>query len=408
VKAGYSQVLLVDDGGFFPEVDNQRDYAWFLMDAMKMLGTDGVSIGERDLRFGLAYLKSQQKRTGLPVVCANLLEKKSQKSVFPPFVIKRVGGLQVGIFGLIGDKIDLGPAKDSLMVSEPSAAARKTIAELKKKGVNVIVLLSQLGKVESEDLVSATEGVDAVIVGHNTPMIEKGRMIKNTVACYGGDQGQFVCRTELTLDDKKHSTSGDAAAIMLGPEVGEKPEVLKLVKSFEDGFNEKIRKEELENAKKQAAMHPSEAADHYLGSEVCVRCHADEGAQWKTTAHSAAWATLQEVKKDATPECIPCHVVGFNKPGGFVNGTSTPQLGNVQCESCHGMGTQHNAFAANPTQLNESTCKQCHNPERDPDFNFEKRVAMIVHSNTSGESLKNVQQKMKEGNSPMMKGHGTK
>jgi hypothetical protein len=47
------------------------------------------------------------------------------------------------------------------------------------------------------------------------------------------------------------------------------------------------------------------------------------------------------VKKDATPECIPCHVVGFRQAGGFQTDLRTPHLVNVQCENCHGMGTEH-------------------------------------------------------------------
>src|SRR5262245_65137279 len=51
IKAEYSHVLVVDNGGFFPEEDAQRPHATFLMDAMKMLGVSAVGFGERDLRF---------------------------------------------------------------------------------------------------------------------------------------------------------------------------------------------------------------------------------------------------------------------------------------------------------------------------------------------------------------------
>ena len=43
-------------------------------------------------------------------------------------------------------------------------------------------------------------------------------------------------------------TSGENDTYILGPEVGEKPEVLTLVKSFEDNFNDKLRKKEKERA----------------------------------------------------------------------------------------------------------------------------------------------------------------
>ncbi len=395
-------MLLVDAGGFFPEGATEYDVAWFMMDAMKLLGTDGVGVGERDLKYGLAWLKGQQKRTGLPIVSANLLDKKTGRPVFAPFVIKRVGTAKVGIFGLISDKVDLGPARDSLTAQDPMVAAKKAIADMHKAGATVIVLLSQLGKVESEDLVTAVDGVDVVIAGRNVPLIQKGRLIKNTVVAYGGEQGQYVGRTIITLGPGGKATAGDDDMFILSPEVGEKPEVLALVKSFEDAYNEKLRKGQMDSEASKAVAQENNP-DRYLGAELCTRCHSSEGEQWKTTAHSLAWQTLVNVKKDATPECIGCHSVGFNKSGGFTSATATPHLENVQCENCHGIGTQHDSFAATPHPVTAEVCQTCHHGDNDPDFNFAKYLPKIAHSNLSGETIKNMKNKMSPG---MMKGSG--
>ena len=252
IRTQYGQVALVDNGGFFPEGDGQQDLAGFIMDVMNRLNTDAVGVGERDLRYGASFLRAQVKRNRLPVVCANLIEKRSRKPLFNPYLVKKIGGVEVGFFGLIGENVNLGPSRDSLLVEEPGAVATRTIAEMRKKGVDVVVLLGQLGKVGNEDLVSTVDGVNAVVVGHDTPMIPKGRMIKNTVACYGGEQGYYLCKTVLTLDTRRQVTSGEADAVMLGPEVSDQPEIYKLVKSFEDGRNEKLRKAETERATRAA------------------------------------------------------------------------------------------------------------------------------------------------------------
>ena len=39
--------MVVDNGGFFPDDSLHIDYAWFLMDGMKLLGTDAVGLGDR-------------------------------------------------------------------------------------------------------------------------------------------------------------------------------------------------------------------------------------------------------------------------------------------------------------------------------------------------------------------------
>ena len=377
--------MLLDAGGFFPEQSDeiQQNNAWFMMDAMKLLGTDAVGVSEKELRFGKGFLVTNVKRSGLPVVCANLWDKQSKKSLVQPFLVKKVGSVKVGVFGLISDKVDAGPSRDSLTIEEPTAAARRTVAALKKQGATVIVLLSQLGKVEAEDLVTAVDGIDAVIVGRNVPLLQKGRMIKNTVACYGGEQGQYIGRTILSLDAKRAMATGENDTFLLGPEVGEKPEILTLVKSFEDAFNDALRKKEKEKAALETVKPEGEAeaaVDHFMGAEVCGRCHQPEMTQYKTTGHARAWETLVEAKKEANPECISCHVVGYKQPGGFKASDDAARLGDVQCENCHGMGTQHEAFPTQARRITEATCRTCHTESTSPTFNFSVYEPHILHT----------------------------
>ena len=372
-------MALVDDGGFFPDDSLHIDYTWFLMDGMKLLGTDAVGLGDRDLRFGISFLRAQIKRTQLPMVCANLIDKKARTPAIQPYLIKQIGTVKVGFFGLMSDKVDLGMSRDSLAVDEPQATAKRVIPEMRKKGATVIVLLSQLGKVESEDLVTAVDGVDCVIVGRNVPMLQKGRLIKSTVAVYGGEQGQYIGRTVLTLNATKKVASGDNDVFVLGPEVGEKPEIATIVKEFEDKFNEKLAKAQKELAAKQIA-NSQDAPDRYVGTEVCQRCHVAEAEQWKTTKHSKAWQTLVDAKKDATPDCVPCHVVGYQKAGGFETGAATPKMVNVGCENCHGMGSQHEAFAAVPQRVTEATCLTCHTSTNSPTFNYATYSPHVMHN----------------------------
>jgi len=373
---------------------------WFLMDAMKILGLDAIGTSPNELRFGYAFLKSNIKRTQIPMISSNLIDVATKRPALDPYVIKKIGSVKVGYFSLMTDKADLGPPRDSLRVDEPTAVAKRMVPDLRKKGAQVVVLLSQLGKVESEDLVTAVPGIDVVICGRNVPVIQKGRMIKNTIASYGGDQGQFISRTLLTLDKSHKVVGADNETFQLTPEVGERQDILKLVKTFEDSFNEKLRKLEKERAAQQGAVQQANA-DHFLGAELCARCHKTEFDQWKTTAHSIAWQTLVDNKKDADPNCIGCHVVGYKQNGGFQTGADAERLSNVQCENCHGMGTRHEAFAKEHKAVAKETCMNCHNAERDPDFNFEKKVAMISHDNMSGESKKSA----KAHGTSMMGGH---
>ena len=57
-----------------------------MMDAMNALEPGRRwGVGERDLRFGLAYLRQEVARTQAPVVSANLYDKAGRKPIFPPY-----------------------------------------------------------------------------------------------------------------------------------------------------------------------------------------------------------------------------------------------------------------------------------------------------------------------------------
>ena len=382
--------MVVDNGGFFPEAADSlyRDKAWFLMDGMVLLGTDAAGMSEKELKYGRGFLLAQLKRSRLPMVCANVWDKQTKKTLVPPYVIVKKGTVNVGVFGLTSDKVDLGPSRDSLTLEDPAVAAARVVPEMRKKGATVIVLLSQLGKVESEDLVTGVDGIDVVIAGRNVPVLQKGRMIKNTVACYGGEKGQNIGRTVVTLDAGRRMQTGENDVYVLGPEVPEKPEVLQLVKSFNDAFNDKMRKLEKERVLQSQGQTGGEgqnakpSVDRFVGSEVCQRCHQPEYQQWLTTGHAKAWQTLVDVKKEATPDCIPCHVVGYKQAGGFQSGDDAPKLGNVQCENCHGMGTQHEAMPTQAQKITEATCRTCHTASTSPVFDFAVFQPHIVHKRT--------------------------
>ena len=99
------------------------------------------------------------------------------------------------------------------------------------------------------------------------------------------------------------------------------------------------------------------AKREYVGvHEVCEKCHYVQYKSWEQQPHAKAFESLKpgkriEVKratnldpmKDYTEdeECLKCHTTGYGKPDGFVSLKKTPAMTNVQCESCHGPGSEY-------------------------------------------------------------------
>lgn len=103
------------------------------------------------------------------------------------------------------------------------------------------------------------------------------------------------------------------------------------------------------------------AKANYVGAEAnCRMCHSDLYAGWSKTAHARAFTVLENVGKTQDPACLKCHATGYGD-GGFKDEASTPNLKGVQCEACHGPGSEHNGDKA---KINGSppakVCAKCH------------------------------------------------
>jgi hypothetical protein len=106
----------------------------------------------------------------------------------------------------------------------------------------------------------------------------------------------------------------------------------------------------------------------YVGADKCKGCHPMEYKDFQSRKFGKAWAVLDMLGKTKDPECLKCHVTGYNKPNGFISGEATPYLRYKECEACHGPAGNHVANPAdsgiaqglkvNANQAN--TCIECH------------------------------------------------
>jgi len=370
----------VDGGDWAPDAakPHEIDKFAFQVQTMDLMGYDAVGIGEREFGYSYAHLQEVIGKAKTPYISSNLIDKKSGKPAFKPFVVVRKGGLKVGIFSVVAAKIKkhVGVG-DSLLVEDPIATAQKMVADLRKQ-CDVVVALAHLGRVEGEDLAAQVPGIDVVVLAHHPGFVAQGRRINNTITVASGEQGQNIGLTKLTMDGKKVADLASETLILM-PEVGERGDIAKLTKDFDDRQNEILRKEQQQAAATQAPAGGKPGGDQYLGTETCISCHRAQYDQWQTTQHAHAFATLQRVQKDATPECVQCHVVGYQRPTGFANATATGKLMNVGCESCHGYGTRHEMFAKTGGKVAEAVCITCHTPANDQGWNYAAKLPRISH-----------------------------
>jgi peroxiredoxin len=122
----------------------------------------------------------------------------------------------------------------------------------------------------------------------------------------------------------------------------------------------------------------------FTGNDVCAVCHPAETATWEFTSHSVAFNTLVTHGVDRRAECVGCHVVGFEKPGGYSLSDREAHLENVGCETCHGPGGGHlepkpEDPAERPPIDYQPFCDQCHDPTHSFGFEYGSFLTKISH-----------------------------
>ncbi|NOX96714.1 MAG: hypothetical protein GXO98_01345 [Nitrospirae bacterium] len=105
----------------------------------------------------------------------------------------------------------------------------------------------------------------------------------------------------------------------------------------------------------------------YVGAKKCMMCHFKQYKTWQKTDMSKAYKLI--ANESDKEKCYKCHTTGYDRPGGFKDSASTPGLEGVQCESCHGPGSEHMAVPMSDKAKKRATievvpkdCSSCHNP----------------------------------------------
>lgn len=124
----------------------------------------------------------------------------------------------------------------------------------------------------------------------------------------------------------------------------------------------------------------------YAGAEACQSCHPAAYKAYKASAHATAINTLIKKKQQHNGECVTCHVVGFDKQGGYIDQQHTPGLAGVQCENCHGPRKSHTlnpkvgpTGKATNRVTAKAACASCHHPPHSSAFDYASYWLKIKH-----------------------------
>jgi 5'-nucleotidase / UDP-sugar diphosphatase len=231
-------VLLLDAGDFmmgtlFELLANTQapELSW-----MQALGYDAATLGNHEFDWtpaGLAAILAAAKQQGVevPIVASNTqfsetdagddgLEALAKAGVIRTKLVKTVGSLKVGIFGLLGaDAAQVTPQAAPVTFEAISVAATRMVEELRETDhVDLVIALSHSG-IDSEghgedrELAKAVAGIDVIVSGHTHDSLTAPVQEGSTLIVTAGSYGRYLGELDLTVTPA--ATQGAAPTVVV-------------------------------------------------------------------------------------------------------------------------------------------------------------------------------------------------
>ncbi len=418
-----------------------RETARLHADTLKHFGAPAMAVGERDLAMGLGFLRSLGERAGVKLLSANLRHVSTGTAAFEAFTVAERGGVKIGFVGASPELAEKAQAhlvyQRAGLRAEPALAhVEKAARDARAAGAEFVVALLHLTYANAHTILDALEPglVDLAVIAHDrsSRQLTLSREARSAYLM-PGDRGKWVAMTKVevvpgakgivdvgaieeqtkqiaaiadriaayakearpadpkvakdrdatverlaarkvalekdlaTLDtSKRHRLSG--TLVPLDKDLPEDPVVLTMYRAYQDRLGD-VNRTELEARSDMT----------YVGNQACKKCHAPAFAHWKTTGHAKAWETMKRTRQTSNLDCVPCHVTGFDRPGGPRRLAELAAFVDVGCESCHGPGSAHaeapEVKVAFPREVPERVCAECHRAQEDQKpFVYEDRL----------------------------------
>lgn len=221
--------LLIDAGDWYqgtPEgaLRGGRSLAMFFNAA----GYDALTVGNHEFDDGEANLQGLIKAIRAPVLAANIYREDGKRAPgFKPWVIKDVGGVKVGLFGLANPNMKSLAFPDhiaGLVFRSGIDDAKAAVAALRRQGATVIIAISHRGleapgtpDYQGDRLLArSVPGIDLIVGGHSHTVLKAGERdaAHGALIVQAGSELVRLGETVLEIDPKTRKVVHSSARLV--------------------------------------------------------------------------------------------------------------------------------------------------------------------------------------------------
>lgn len=175
---------------------------------LNAMGLDALTLGNNEFKAtteagaAQSYLFARIKQVEFPVLCANVRQGKDG-SYLPnvkPYIVKVLGGVRIGIFGITANRTGTYNQVRGLVVEDQLEAAKKIYPQVAAES-DIIIALTHIGYDMDKVLASVLPGL-AIIVGGDSHTVLPEPVSANGIPIVqaGGEYRQFLGRLDLTFE----------------------------------------------------------------------------------------------------------------------------------------------------------------------------------------------------------------
>ncbi len=356
-----------------------------------------------------------------PFVSANA--SVYEDDIIQPYRVVERAGRRIGVTSVVSVRHfqglgDLTSDERETKIETPESALAKVVPKLVAENCDALVLLAFVSEREARELVQkfpqfdfvVNEGVDGEPVDH-LQVVQVGARVVSLVQM--GYKSMFAGAIGIPVDK---ANPVQYQKIALDHRFKDTEEM----KANFQKYQAELERQTLQKLISKPSRHPS--GYEYVGSKVCADCHdaeydiwAEGTDEWKAKhpgmpgPHARATLDLVEpgertwVQRHHDPECLSCHVTGWNPQQyfayqtGYLDFEKDSHLHGSGCENCHGPGSRHVAIEngedsepgekdlvlsrlrVTKEEAKERLCVQCHDLDNSPDFEFDTFWPFIAH-----------------------------
>lgn len=178
-----------------------------LVNVLDSFGIDGFVPGNWDFLYGKARFLELFGTGRWGTVAANVYDATTRERVVPPYWIREVGGVKIGVMGLTAERglPAIPTANAGLIFTDGEAELQEMIQTLRnKEKVDVLILLSELGLAKNVLIAEKYRGMDVILSSDMHEETPKPVITRTgTVVSEVGQDGTQLAELRLTLRNKR-------------------------------------------------------------------------------------------------------------------------------------------------------------------------------------------------------------